>query len=374
MDMPKANTKSWIHNENGFASLIVALTLIIILSLITLGFAQLIRREQRNALNKQLSTQAFYAAESGVNDTINSITNGAGLDKLGDGKNCSSIFASGNALNGVNPVIDSNPDHNVAYTCVLVNPEPGDLKKSISKGKSWSPTFKAVNPATNSAVDLTTMTIKWESPVAGAHTFPGGLASGLTPETGWPGNTGMLRVSITKLGSGASLSRYGLITKTFTTFLYPVTSGGLASRSFVDNTAGGIAAQGAITPVACNDNGSAGYDCSIDLTSLGNGGGGYYMVRVKAVYADADVLISAKYSGGDAAMTGAQVVIDSTGKAQDVLRRIQVRYPLSSSTGLPDVLEAQTVCKRMATWPGGTNFVDPETSINVASGPCYLSS
>lgn len=372
--MRNANTKSWINNENGFASLIVALTLIIILSLITLGFAQLIRREQRNALNKQLSTQAFYAAESGVNDTINAITNGAGLDKLGDGKTCSSIFASGNALNGVNPNIDSNPDHKVAYTCVLANSEPGDLTKSLTKGKSWSPTFKAVDPATNAAVDMSTLTVKWESPVSASHTFPSTVGSGLTAEAGWPGNTGMLRLSITKLGSGSSLSRTSLITKTFTTFLYPVMSGGIASRGFVDNTGGGIASQGTITPVACIDNGGADYDCSIDITSLGNGGGGYYMVRVKAVYADANVLLTGTFNGSTkVAMTGAQVVIDATGKAQDVLRRIQVRYPLSSSTGLPDVLEAQTVCKRMATWPSGTNFIDPETGINVASGPCYLS-
>ena len=55
-------------NEEGFASIVIALILIIVLSLLTIGFAQLARREQQTALSKQLANQAQYAAESGIND------------------------------------------------------------------------------------------------------------------------------------------------------------------------------------------------------------------------------------------------------------------------------------------------------------------
>ena len=55
--------------------MVVLLTMIlmIVVGLIVLGFAQISRRNQRQALDRQLSTQAFYAAETGVNDAANLI-------------------------------------------------------------------------------------------------------------------------------------------------------------------------------------------------------------------------------------------------------------------------------------------------------------
>ena len=57
-------------DQRGFAAIVVALVLILVLSLLTIGFAELMRHEQRSALDKQLSSQAYYAAESGVNDAV----------------------------------------------------------------------------------------------------------------------------------------------------------------------------------------------------------------------------------------------------------------------------------------------------------------
>src|SRR6056297_3601709 len=56
------------NNQAGFVSIIVASILMVIMTLITIGFTQLMQREQRQALDRQLSTQAYYAAESGIND------------------------------------------------------------------------------------------------------------------------------------------------------------------------------------------------------------------------------------------------------------------------------------------------------------------
>src|SRR5882724_3022558 len=59
--------------EAGFAALIIGIILVLILGLLTIGFAQLVRHEQSSALDKQLSSQAYYAAESGVNDAYHAI-------------------------------------------------------------------------------------------------------------------------------------------------------------------------------------------------------------------------------------------------------------------------------------------------------------
>ena len=54
-------------------AILVTMNLMIVISLIVLGFAQISRRNQRQSLDRQLSTQAFYAAETAVNDAADLI-------------------------------------------------------------------------------------------------------------------------------------------------------------------------------------------------------------------------------------------------------------------------------------------------------------
>jgi Tfp pilus assembly protein PilX len=55
-------------SQSGMIAILVTLLMMIIISLLVLGFAQVSRHEQGNTTNTQLSTQAYYAAESGIND------------------------------------------------------------------------------------------------------------------------------------------------------------------------------------------------------------------------------------------------------------------------------------------------------------------
>ena len=122
-------------NEKGFASIVIALVLIIVLSLLTVGFAQLARREQQNALNKQLAVQANYAAETGINDAykdilsgkINTVNTGGSnankcLTKAGSGSGTQSLPTDAQTAN---QSIDSNTD--VSYSCLLVDLTPKNL-------------------------------------------------------------------------------------------------------------------------------------------------------------------------------------------------------------------------------------------------------
>src|ERR1039458_10050844 len=68
-------------DQSGFASIVIASVIILVLSLITVGFAQLMQREQRSALDRQLSSQAYYAAESGINDAVSAINSGFNVAK-----------------------------------------------------------------------------------------------------------------------------------------------------------------------------------------------------------------------------------------------------------------------------------------------------
>ena len=60
-------------------------------------------------------------------------------------------------------------------------------------------------------------------------------------------------------------------------------------------------------------------------------------------------------------MQGGQVVIDSTGRAKDTLKRIWAHIPLDAEPSVPtDAIEAgQSVCKRIQTSPAQTTFDSP---------------
>ena len=57
-------------NQNGTASIISTLILVILLSLISIGFAKIMDRSLQNSLDSNLSSAANYAAQSGINDAM----------------------------------------------------------------------------------------------------------------------------------------------------------------------------------------------------------------------------------------------------------------------------------------------------------------
>jgi len=89
--------------------------------------------------------------------------------------------------------------------------------------------------------------------------------------------------------------------------------------------------------------------CTLTVTGLS---ANQYYARLMSSYEAVSVQVSATTAAGAANLSGAQILIDATGKAQDVLRRIQVRVSPgpNSTTQLPDyALESTTsICKRFA--------------------------
>lgn len=123
---------------------------------------------------------------------------------------------------------------------------------------------------------------------------------------------------------------------------------------------------------ACTDT-----SCSITINS-GLGGDQYYL-RMMSIYKDVRVRIVARDSSNNAlSLQGAQAVVDATGKAQDVLRRIQVRVPLtaSSTNQVSDAAISSTdaICKRFISMDGhfqsyAASAVSGLTSITTPPNP-----
>lgn len=330
-------------------SIMVTLILMLVISMIVIGFAQISRREQRQALDRQLSTQAFLAAETGVNDVQKVIR-----DSLASGTSVpEKDTCPPGAASAANPYGIPNfyPDlgGGVSYTCLLVTTKLSSIKQVVDTGNEA--VTIPLHPVTGR---ITTLHIKWNAQnvtsTAGCTNGPV-PASGYFPSagaTGWGSCPyGVLRVDMVPTDA-LLLNRTAMRNNQTTFYLYPTTGGGAAPLNYVTAT-------GAVARMAC----TAPAGCSVDITNIDSvplsRRSTDYALRLTAIYNSGTVVITADGTSGPAiSLEDAQAQIDVTGRAQDVLRRIQVRVPISiegASSGYA-LQSGSSICKRFGVAPG----------------------
>jgi hypothetical protein len=302
-------------DERGIVSLMVTFVIIIVISLIVIGFSQVARRNQRSALDRQLSTQAFYAAETGINDVTNLIRSGTAVFSAGDDTDCDG-FSSNNGLTGT-----LDPAGDVRYSCLLVADEVKALVYTTIRNQH------SVTAPLKLSGNLQTLTFRWKSNATtrlNAANCAAGAATVLPAATAWGCDYALLRVDLTQDRGLPSAAR--LADDTTTTFFRPHnTASATPTISVFDNDAN----RARYLRASC----SAG-NCQANLSFSGGASGRDYFLRMTALYGDAeDVRVSGLDTGGAGeTFRDAQIQIDATGKAQDVLRRVQVRLPLKETS------------------------------------------
>ena len=321
----------------------VTLIMMVVITLIVLGFAEISRNEQRSSLDDQLSSQAYYAAESGINDT-RSIINAA----VAAGSAVQDKTICGNQGSYIlNGTVDAA--HNASYTCVLVDASPSTLVYNVGYTST-------VVPIISSGGAFTSLILNWQvangltataagcySNIASLDVFP--VASG---GGAWGCNYPLLRVDVLEANGG--LSRVNWSSNTATMFLVPFNS------AVVNNNAT-LASRGSAIPARCNASG-----CTVNITGLA---GTKYYLRLTTLYqTNSKLTISASAAGVQ--FTGAQATIDATGKAQDVLRRVLVAVDLTDANAynVPSaaIISEDSVCKRYGTTNASFNVYDNLTS------------
>lgn len=313
------------EHEAGIVSLVVTMVMMIVVTLLVLGFAEIARNEQRNTLDDQLSSQAYYAAESGIND-VRAIMGTV----ISSGSSVASKTSCGSDSNY--PLSGSvNASINAKYTCVLVDASPSVLSYDIY-------TKSRVIPLISSGASFGSVTLTWTNTTgstAGCYTS---TSANLPVYSTWGSGCGfpMLRVDLLDANSGMSRATWNGITSTM--LLMPVISGSVSNNI-------SLGAHGTITPARCTAT-----SCSVVISSLNNAT--YYM-RVNTIYQSSSHLTITNNGGK---FLGAQAIIDSTGRAQDVLRRIRVSVDLTDANEhtIPSagLVVRDSVCKRYATTNG----------------------
>lgn len=328
--MSNSSIENSRKSQAGVVSLMVTMVLMMVITLIVLGFAQVSRREQRQALDRQLSTTAYFAAESGINNAASVIkkalaSGGTVLNKT----ECEPTpeYPASNVLNDADKV---------SYPCLLVSTQveniPGDLEAG---GQSIHVPLNTAGGADK----IRTIHIGWDLASDPAN-LTGCPASSPTPTalpktSNWNCPYGMLRVDLVPT---SVVTRDGLRTNQRTMFFYPTTDPQVFDY---DYNATGLT--GSILPMGC----TVADGCKLDLTELN---GASYSLRLSAIYVGGSFDVTADSASGPVLFSGAQAEIDATGKAQDVLRRVQVRISLSQSGGLPNtdyaIQSGSSLCKR----------------------------
>lgn len=345
-------------SQRGIVSIMVTLVLMIVITLIVLGFAQLSRREQRQSLDRQLSTQAFLAAESGINDARQAIFKRLAAGGTIDEKTVCETPDSGSTMYDFDPTIST--DNNVAYSCLLVDKTLKDITQSIpANGKSVTIPLNPVGGI------IDTLHINWTLPTkpasvsdCAASVVQGDSFNPAAGSNAWKCPYGVLRVDIVPTDA-TNLKRSLLNANQKAIFLYPTRSGTMTPVDY-----GAAGTKGAVAPMSCTVNG-----CRVDIKNLA--GGTRYGMRLSAVYASGTFVLSAEGGGVSRELEGAQVQVDATGRAQDVLRRMQVRFSIvpggSTNNGEFALQSAGPICKRFDVIRDTGTFINmPGSVANIA--------
>ena len=323
-------------NEDGLASIVIAVLIIIIVSTLVLGFLQIIRREQRKSLDRQLSSQAFYAAESGVNAASKAISE---QNFTGNKDTCALRSFDPPAITTGTNILST--DGSVRYTCLLINQKPGSLTyKSIDTNHSTS--FPVV---ASDGVRITSINFNWQDTTAGYASFRSSSDTKFSPLGSW-NSVGLLRLDIVPTGT---LSHSALLGAGRTYYLYPNTNSGIGPGS-VDMNAD---QSGAIVNGHCTAAGG----CNVTVTNVP---GGTYFVRVLSYYKPVALEVTAKdATNASKNFVEAQTLVDVTGAAADVSRRIQVTIP-RQNYDISDyaIASMETLCKKFVALPPPFSVTD----------------
>jgi Tfp pilus assembly protein PilX len=330
-------------SQAGMVAIFVTMIMMIVISLLVLGFAQISRHEQRSSLDTQLSTQAYYAAESGINDAKAAIQQQLTLGPtVADKTGCADVAPY--TFNAA-PASKSTLASGVSYSCVLINANP-----TVLTYNNVGTNGVVIPLISTQASNFDKITIKW-TPASGQaasplSNCPATALNNFPNVNNWNCKFALLR---TDLVEATSLKRATWQANTRTNFFEPVNASGGGTSSVP------FGSDGQVVPVSCTS--ATPGECSMTITTSLNSH--KYYLHVNALYRTVSSLtVTGILSDGSAAQfSGAQAIVDVTGKAQDTLRRVAVTVGLTDANvgtnANAAIISGDSVCKQFSVTSNG---------------------
>jgi len=349
------------RKESGAVSLFLVVFAMLLITIVTLGFLRIMLNDQQQASNNDLSKSAYDSSLAGVEDAKRALIYLRTVCGSGDTAACTAVrnrMNSDTCNAGLSDVVSVTANKEVlvqqqqsandtalnqAYTCVKIKLQTPDYLGTIAANTS------KLIPLTATG-DFNTITVEWYSEEdLGAGTkivnlLPDTDAEASQPlfkQANWvPTRPSLLRTQLMQVGSSFSLSDFDAASSSVvnsnanTLFLYPSGRTGVA-RSVTDQW--GFADEDIRqtpigTPQATKCSGNltgGGYACSVQLTlpqAVGQSGSERTAyLRLTALYNSTHFRVSL---GQNAKFSDVQPSIDSTGRANDLYRRVESRVDL----------------------------------------------
>lgn len=311
----------------------------LLITVVTVSFMRIMLQTAQEASTVDLSQSAYDAALDGVEDAKRAIVDNR--TQLG-GTNCNQVAQALGNGNGEVIIRQDVGDEalSMAYTCVTVNFDADDyVEDNISENNS---TLIPLQTADGS--DFEEIRVKWRRE-GGPHavgatlrniTEVAGQDNILPQRASWDANTpALLRVRYIWAGPSFDLNahynsvdgnEFEAAGRSRTMFFYPVSDGSTSNAS--------IATTNMTRPAIVNCSGTADHDCTVTLTSLPGASNATKYIQITPLYAATDINLELlDGSGNIVPFSDVQAVVDSTGRASDVFRRVQARVRLDGASG-----------------------------------------
>lgn len=370
--------------EAGFVSIFTVLFFILLITIITVGFLRITIQEQRQSIDNDLTASALASAEAGVEDAKRAILSytkmpaGALRTQYSQALRsplCNALFGPAYPL--VRNDLGLDPNGQVSgqaalgqnYTCLTVNMDTDDYINRMDVGKSDYIPLRADGP-------YSSIVMSWHLTESTGDRQPAAYANGgsaFFPATGansWAtrGYPAYLRVQV--FGHpGGNFNLDQLEAMSHTAFLMPTNFAAGFDETNAYNIETGDSRTGARTksaPVSVRCKGTppnvtSQYACSVKLAFNGAIPTTQTMfLRVTPIYGPTNFKVELEHSAGNPKLVEVQPIVDSTGRAGDVFRRVQARVRLDAAPLLPEyTLEtAQDLCKDFVITDNPADFID----------------
>lgn len=337
------------ESQRGAVALFIVIFTSLLVTTITVSFIQLMVKDQQQATYSDLSESAYDSAMAGVEDAKRALlmrldcSGGSTTDcdeindAIGDGEcnTLSRIFLRDGTVpeTVIQQHAESDRRLDQAYTCVKITPDTIDFVGTIE-----SPDTATLIPL-RSKDPFNTVVIRW-------HQIPGGGSVNRAPDAslpvssesgGWPSNRpALLRAQLVNGNAGTSfqLSDFDTASHSNTLFLYPaatVNALDFALDGRRTGTAGPQAAECKATVL------SGAYACEAVISLGGTIPAGRQMtfLNLMAFYAATDYQVELRNGATPVRFDGVQPSVDSTGRANDLFRRVVSRVELNNTFRYP---------------------------------------
>lgn len=349
------------NKQRGAVSLFIVIFTALLITIVTISFVQLMLHDQQQATTSDLSQSAYDSAQAGVEDAKRALLRNQACNENPAGAGCAALqaaLASGTCdsvstalgilqVNHETLIQQDESDQKLdqAYTCVKVAIDTPDYVGTIESGDSQLIPLKGGAPFDRIELNWFTTTDFSSPDGSQLLAYPSNGSNVQLPKAGagWPSNApALMRTQLIQTGSSFNLSDFDDASagknNANTVFLYPSPEVGTNATNFANDVRRSGAA--APLPVNCHrDLTSALYACTITMTLPEPIGGTSVdrtaFLRLSALYNKSTFQIKLKNGGSDVKFSGVQSEVDSTGRANDLFRRVKSRITLGGDFPYP---------------------------------------